>query len=56
MRASPPIAPENADVVYPVLDDLGGRLGRTWRETDEDDTDRATLIRDLLDGQYSSPA
>jgi hypothetical protein len=56
MRASPSIAPENADVVYLVLDDLGGRLGRTWRETDEDDTDRETPIRDLLDGQYSSPA
>jgi hypothetical protein len=39
-----------------ILDDLGGRLGRTWRETDEDDTDRETLIRDLLDGQYSNPA
>jgi hypothetical protein len=56
MRASPSIAPENADVVYLVLDDLGGRLGRTWRATDEDDTDRDTLIRDLLDGQYQSPA
>jgi hypothetical protein len=56
MRASPSIAPENADVVYLVLDDLGGRLGRTWRETDEDDTDRETLIRDLLDGQYANPA
>ena len=56
MRASPSIAPENGDTVYLVLDDLGGRLGRTWRETDEDDTDRETLIRDLLDGQYRSPA
>jgi hypothetical protein len=56
MRASPSIVPENGDVVYLVLDDLGGRRGRTWRETDEDDTDRDTLIRDLLDGQYSSPA
>ena len=56
MRASPSIAPENADVVYLVLDDLGGRLGRTWRETDEDDTDRETLVRDLLDGQYANPA
>ena len=56
MRASPSIAPENADVVYLVLDDLGGRLGRTWRETDEDDTDRETLIRDLLDEQYANPA
>ena len=40
MRPSPSIAPENADVVYLVMDDLGGRLGRTWRETDEDDRSR----------------
>jgi len=56
MRASPSIAPEHAGVVYLVLDDLGGKLGRTWRETDEEATDRETLIRDLLDGQYASPA
>jgi hypothetical protein len=29
---------------------------RSWRETDEADIDRATLIRQLLEGQYSSPA
>src|SRR5271166_1249185 len=56
MRASPSIAPEHAGVVYLVLDDLGGKLGRTWRETDEEDTDRETLICDLLDGQYASPS
>jgi hypothetical protein len=39
-----------------VLDDFGGRLGRAWRETDEEDTDRETLIRDLMDDQYSHPA
>jgi hypothetical protein len=39
---------------YIVLDDFGA-LGRVWRETDEDAADRATLIRDILKGQYESP-
>ena len=26
-----------------------------WRETDEADTERAALVRDLLDGQYEDP-
>ena len=34
-----------------MMDDLG-RLGRVWHETDPDSTDRETVIRDLLDGQY----
>jgi hypothetical protein len=38
-----------------VPDDFGGRLGRAWRETDEADTDRGTLIRNLMDGQYRQP-
>jgi hypothetical protein len=41
--------------VYLVLEDFGPRLGRAWRETDEEATDRAMLIRDLLAGQYSNP-
>ena len=56
MRASPPIAPEHAGVLYLVLDDLGAKLGRAWRETGEGDADRETLIRDLLDGQFANPA
>jgi len=40
---------------YLVLDDFGGRLGRAWRETDEEDTDRETLIRYLMGGQYNHP-
>jgi len=56
MRTSPSIVPDALDRdVYLVLDDFGERLGRSWCETDEADTDRATLIRHLLDGQYSSP-
>jgi hypothetical protein len=29
-----------------MLDDFGGRLGCSWRETDADSADRETLIRD----------
>jgi len=37
-----------------VLDDFGHR-GRAWRETDEAGTDRATLVRDLVEDQYENP-
>jgi hypothetical protein len=40
---------------YLVLDDFGGRFGRAWRESDEESTDRETLIRDLFAGEYSNP-
>ena len=39
---------------YLVLDDFG-RFGRVWRETAEADANQETLIRDLLDDQYSRP-
>jgi hypothetical protein len=56
MHSSPSIVPQSDDQdVYLVLDDFGGRLGRAWRETDEALTDRATVITDLLVGQYSNP-
>jgi hypothetical protein len=56
MRRSPSIVPQSDDQdIYLVLDDFGAR-GRSWRETDEGDTDRATVIRDLFDGQYYAPA
>ena len=32
-----------------------GRLGRGWRETEVESTDRETLIRDLLAGDYEHP-
>ena len=54
---SPSMVPQEANHdTYLVLDDFGGRLGRAWRETDEEDTDRETLIRDLMDNQYGNPA
>jgi len=55
MRTSPSIVPQRADQdTYLVLEDFG-RLGCAWRETDADDADRETLIRDLVEGQYSHP-
>jgi hypothetical protein len=57
MRTSPSIAPHHEqNDVYLVLDDFGPKLRRSWRETDEDGTDRETLIRDLIEGQYNKPA
>src|ERR1700744_400558 len=56
MRPSPPIAAtltEGVDV-YLVLNDFGDR-GRSWGETDDQRTDRETVVLDLLDGQYADP-
>ena len=53
---SPSIVPDALDRdVYLVLDNFGDRLGWAWPETDVAHTDRATMIRHLLEGQYSSP-
>ncbi len=55
MRTSPSIVPHGADQdTYLVLDDFGP-MGCSWRETDAESTDRETLIRDLVDGQYGYP-
>jgi hypothetical protein len=56
MPHSPPIVPQEAGLdTYLVLDDFGPMLGRAWRETNEEDTDREALIRDLIEGQYGRP-
>jgi hypothetical protein len=55
MPRSPSIVPDYTDRdVYLVLDDFG-HFGRAWRETDEAQADRRTLIRDFLEGQYENP-
>ncbi|MGX1151469.1 hypothetical protein AB7M15_007291 [Bradyrhizobium ottawaense] len=41
--------------IYLVLDDFGGHLGRSWPETDEEHTARETLLRHLMEGQYTNP-
>jgi len=50
---SPPLVP--GFETYIVLDDLG-KLGRAYREVDEEYADKATVIRDISDGQYHNPA
>jgi hypothetical protein len=55
MRTSPSIVPLGADHdTYLVLEDYG-HMGCAWRETDADNADRETLIRDLVEGQYRYP-
>ena len=55
MRTSPSLAPHGPEQdTYLVLEDFGP-LGRSWRETDEEDADRETLIRDLFSGEYTDP-
>ena len=58
MGRSPSIVPRGAadQDVYLVLEDFGGRLGRAWCETAEEDTNRATLLRNLMVGQYEHPS
>jgi hypothetical protein len=41
--------------VYLVLDDFGGRIGQTWRETGVEDANLETVLTDLLGGQFSNP-
>jgi hypothetical protein len=57
MRHSPSIVPSDRldRDIYLVLEDFGARAGCAWRETDEADTDRETVLRDLLSGQYPHP-
>ena len=56
MRTSPSIAPHGPEQnTYIVLDDFGGRLGRAFRETGEERTDREAVIADLFAGEYSEP-
>ena len=51
---SPPLAPGFDFETCVVLDDLG-KLGRAYREVDEEYADKATVIRDISNGQYSNP-
>jgi hypothetical protein len=52
---SPSIIPSGFDVdVYVVLDDFG-KLGRAYRETDEEAADKESVIRNMIEGQYNNP-
>jgi hypothetical protein len=55
MSRLPSIVPDNIDRdIYIVMDDFGLQA-QVWRETNDAEADRATLIHDLLDGQYEAP-
>src|SRR6516162_1449022 len=57
MPRAPSLVPDNTQRdIYLVLDDFGPRLGRAWRETDEEKANRSTMVRNLLEGQYENPA
>jgi hypothetical protein len=51
---SPSIVPGFNFDTYVVLDGFG-KLGRCYREADEMDADRETVIRNLMAGQYNDP-
>jgi hypothetical protein len=53
MGASPSIKLNRE--IYLVLDDFGGPLGCAWPEPDQARTDRETLIKSLIEGQYWQP-
>ena len=57
MRTSPSIVPTDRldREIYLVLEDFGVHAGCAWRETDEQDTDRETVLRDIIAGQYAHP-
>jgi hypothetical protein len=54
MSATPSVVPNADGAVYIVLDDFGD-IGASYRETDDRDCDRASVIRDLLQGQFHNP-
>jgi hypothetical protein len=55
MRTQTPLAPREPDVTaYIVLNDFGP-LGRAYVETDEAEADEATIVGNILSGEYSHP-
>ena len=56
MRTQIPLAPVEPDfgMVHIVLNDFGP-LGRAYVETDEVNADEATIVENILGGQYSCP-
>ena len=55
MRTQTPLAPREPDVtVHIVLNDFGP-LGSAYVETDDGEADEATIVENILSGQYSHP-
>jgi hypothetical protein len=55
MRTQTPLAPREPDVITNVVLNDFGPLGRAYVETDEAETDEATIVENILSGQYSHP-
>ena len=54
---TPPLVPDKPvidDTIHIVLNDFGP-LGRAYVETDETKADEATVVENILTGQYSHP-
>ena len=51
---TPSLVPEFDVTVHLVLNDFG-KLGRSYLETDEEQADLETIIRNFLVGEYSRP-
>ena len=50
-----PLVPDKTDgTVHIVLNDFGD-LGHAYTETDEAEADEATIVENILSGQYSHP-
>lgn len=54
MSWTPSIVPSVGETVYIVEDDFG-KLGVVYRETDINDCDLETTIKDLMGGHYDNP-
>jgi hypothetical protein len=53
-RATSSLVPHFDVTVHIVLDDVG-KVGRAYRETDEEDTTLGSVVDDLLSGQFNNP-
>jgi hypothetical protein len=50
-----PLAPDKADATVHIVVNDFGLLGPAYCETDEAEADQATIIENILTGQYSHP-
>jgi hypothetical protein len=51
---APSLVPSFDVTVYLVLDDFG-KIGRAYREADEEASDLETIITNMLNGEYTKP-
>ncbi len=52
-QSGPSLAPTHDAATYLVLDEFPD--GRIFRETDEAEADRETVVQDIVSGQYKKP-